>query len=404
MQSKKVLISGASIAGPTLAYWLNKYGFDVSVVERSTSLRMGGQNIDIRDAASKIAEKMGIADEILAANTGELGIQFIDHKNVVRAAFPANGADSFTSEMEIIRGDLVNILYKHTKSNVNYIFGKYITAIHDSVKGVEVTYSDGAQGEFDLVIAADGVRSKTRELMFGNEAELKFIGLYNAYLTMPKTATDTNWARWYNAPGSRVIMLRPDNEGTTRASFSFLAKDTSHRNLSRAEQKKFLTDKLAGAGWEAPRLSQAIADSDDVYFDAVSQVIAPRWHKGRMGMIGDAAYCPTPISGMGTSLAILGAYILAGELAKNEDHTKAFEAFESKLRPYVTSVQKLPPGAPWVVHPKSALGIKVLNTLASIVASNFIKRIAKTFKSKKTIEKEDDFLLPAYNMALGKGI
>lgn len=394
MQSKKVLISGASIAGPTLAFWLNKYGFDVTVVERSSALRLGGQNIDIRDAARKVAEKMGIAEEILAANTGELGIQFINNKNQACASFPASGADSFTSEMEIIRGDLVNILYNHTKNDVEYLFGKYITAIDEAEQDVTVTYSDGQQAKFDLIVASDGVRSKTRELMFGNEAELKFIGLYNVYLTIPKTQKDTNWARWYNAPGSRVLMLRPDNEGTTRASFSFLSPDKSYQKLSRGEQKKFLTDKLAGAGWEAPRLSLAIEKSDDFYFDAVSQVIAPRWSKGRLAMIGDAAYCPTPISGMGTSLAIVGAYILAGELMQNQNHTKAFEKFEKKLRPYVKTVQSLPPGAPWIVHPKSSWGVKVLNTIAGIIASDFFQRIVKIFKGKQVIK--DDFSLPYY--------
>lgn len=394
MQSKKVLISGASIAGPTLAFWLNKYGFDVTVVERSSALRLGGQNIDIRDAARKVAEKMGIAEEILAANTGELGIQFINNKNQACASFPASGADSFTSEMEIIRGDLVNILYNHTKNDVEYLFGKYITAIDEAEQDVTVTYSDGQQAKFDLIVASDGVRSKTRDLMFGNEAELKFIGLYNVYLTIPKTQKDTNWARWYNAPGSRVLMLRPDNEGTIRASFSFLSPDKSYQKLSRGEQKKFLTDKLAGAGWEAPRLSRAIEDSDDFYFDAVSQVIAPRWSKGRLAMIGDAAYCPTPISGMGTSLAIVGAYILAGELMQNQNHTKAFEKFEKKLRPYVKTVQSLPPGAPWIVHPKSSWGVKVLNTIAGIIASDFFQRIVKIFKGKQVIK--DDFSLPYY--------
>lgn len=339
---------------------------------------------------------MGIANEILAANTGELGIQFIDDKNVVRASFPATGADSFTSEMEIIRGDLVNILYKHTQNDVNYLFGRYITAIEDNGNVVNITYSDEQKGEFDLVIAADGVRSKTRELMFGTEAELKYIGIYNTYLTIPKTENDSNWARWYNAPGSRVLLLRPDNEGSTRASFSFLSPDNNYQKLPKSEQKKFLIDKLAGAGWEAPRLSKAIADSDDVYFDAVSQVRAPRWSKGRLAMIGDAAYCPTPISGMGTSLAIIGAYILAGELAKNEDHNKAFEAFESKLRPYVKSVQSLPPGAPWIVHPKSKLGVNILNTLTGIVAGKFVQGLLKAFKSDKPKAEQDDFKLPDY--------
>ncbi|MBD1391587.1 FAD-dependent monooxygenase [Mucilaginibacter glaciei] len=382
MNSKRVLIAGDSIAGSTLAFWLNKYSSDETLVERSPSQISGGQNIDVRDAAFKVFERMGIAKEILAANTGELGIQFIDDKNRIRASFPANGADRFTGEMEIIRGDLVNILYDHTKNNVKYLFGKYITALDDNDMRVKVTYSDGEQADFDLVIAADGVRSKTRELMFGNEAELKYIGIYNVYLTISKTHTDTNWAKWYNAQRSRVILLRPDKDGSTRASFSFLSPDNNYQEFPREEQKKFLIAKLTGAGWEAPRLSKAIADSDDFYFDGVSQVKAPRWSKGRFAMIGDAAYCPTPISGMGTSLAIIGAYVLAGELSQTEDYSKAFGSFEKKLRPFVKSVQSLPPGAPWIVHPKSKWGVNILNTLAGAIASDFINGISKIFKGK----------------------
>lgn len=396
MNTKKILISGASIAGPTLAFWLAKYGFEVTVVERSSALRLGGQNIDVRDAARKVAEKMGIADEILAAHTGESGLQFIDHKGHIRASFPKRDSDSFTGEMEIIRGDLVNILYEHTRQNVRYLFGKHITAINHKQQCVTVTYSDGQQGEFDLVITADGVRSKTRELMFGSEPQLTFIGLYNVYLTIPKTQTDTNWARWYNAPGSRVLLLRPDNEGTTRASFSFLSKDESYQQKSQECKRKLLTDKLADAGWEASRLSEEINNSDDFYFDAISQVKAPRWSNGRLAMLGDAAYCPTPISGMGTSLAMVGAYVLAGELSRHDDYVKAFESYEKLLRPYVKSVQQLPPGAPWIVHPKSKWGVKILNTLASIVASGLFQRFIKVFKGKTEIK--NNFSLPDYDL------
>lgn len=394
--NKKVLVSGASIAGPTLAFWLAKYGFDVTIVERSKSLRLGGQNLDIRGAGRAIARMMGIEEEILAANTGELGLQFVDSDNKVKAAFPIDGGASFTSEAEILRGDLVNILYNKTKDSVKYVFGIYITAIGQNNENVKVTFSDGKEEAFDLLIAADGVRSTTRQLIFGDEPEIKFVGLYNAWYTIPKKATDTNWARWYTAPGSRVMMIRPDNHGTMRASFSFLSKNTSYQKLSNSEQKAILKDKLSGAGWEAERLMEEIEKNDDVYFDGISQVHAPSWFDGRAGMIGDAAYCPTPLTGMGTTLAIVGAYLLAGELSLHNKHEDAFIAYEKRMRPFVKDIQRLPPGVPWLVHPKSKFGVSVVNSVAGILASSVVKKLSSLFSSKDKDVTKDAIELPDF--------
>lgn len=394
--SKKVLISGASIAGPTLAFWLAKYGFDVTVVERSKSLRLGGQNLDVRGAGRAIARMMGIEKEILAANTGEIGLQFVNSKNKVEAAFPRDGADGFTSEAEILRGDLVNILYQHTKEKAKYVFGKYITAIDQRDDSVKITFSDGGTEVFDLLIAADGVRSTTRQLLFGDEPKVKFIGLYNAWYTIPKRETDSKWARWYTAPGSRVMVIRPDNQGTTRASFSFLSDDRNYQNLPEDEQKKILKEKLSDAGWEADRLMEEIDKNEDVYFDGISQIHAPRWFSGRAGMIGDAAYCPTPLTGMGTTLAIVGAYLLAGELAQHDQHEHAFAAYEKRMRPFVEDVQRLPPGVPWLAHPKSKFGVSVVNTVAGILASSAVKKISKLFGSKEKEVTKDKIELPEF--------
>lgn len=395
-RSKTVLISGASIAGPTLAFWLAKYGFEVTVVERSNSLRMGGQNLDVRGAGRAIVRKMGIEKEILAANTGEIGLQFVNKDNKVEAEFPSDGGDSFTSEAEILRGDLVNILYNCTKDSVKYIFGKHIESLEQNLSDVKVTYSTGETGVFDLLIAADGVRSSTRKLIFGAEPKLKFVGLYNAWFTIPKINSDTNWARWYTATGSRVILIRPDNHGMTRASFSFLSDDKSYQNLSNIEQKKILKEKLSGAGWEESRLMEEIDKNSDIYFDGISQVHAKRWFDGRAGMIGDAAYCPTPLTGMGTTLAFVGAYLLAGELSRHDKHQDAFIAYEKRMRPYVDEIQKLPPGVPWLAHPKSKVGVSMVNTVASIVASGPVKRISKLFGSKEKDPTKDDIDLPDF--------
>lgn len=395
--NKKVLVSGASIAGPTLAFWLSKYGFDVTIVERSKALRLGGQNLDVRGAGRAIVRMMGIEKEILAANTGEIGLQFVNSENKVEAAFPSDSPDSFTSEAEILRGDLVNILYNSTKKSVKYIFGKYITAIDQYADSVKVTYSDGESEIFGLLIAADGVRSATRQLIFGDEPQIKFVGLYNAWYTIPKKEKDTKWARWYTAPGSRVIMIRPDNHGTVRASFSFLSSDTSYQKLSSSEQKKILKEKLSGAGWEADRLAEEIEKNDDVYFDGISQIHAPRWFNERAGMIGDAAYCPTPLTGMGTTLAIVGAYLLAGELSRHDKHEDAFAAYEKRMRPFVEDIQRLPPGVPWLAHPKSKFGVSVVNTVAGILASDPVKKISKLFSSKEEDVTKDKIELPDFS-------
>lgn len=395
--NKKVLVSGASIAGPTLAFWLAKYGFEVTVVERSKSLRLGGQNLDIRGAGRAIARMMDIEKDILAANTGEIGLQFVNKDNHVEAAFPRDGAEGFTSEAEILRGDLVNILYNSTKDQVKYIFGKHIQAVDQDNSNVTVTYSDGETAVFDLLIAAEGVRSTTRKILFGDEPEIKFVGLYNAWYTIPKKESDTKWARWYTAAGSRVILIRPDNHGTVRASFSFLSDNPGYQKLSNSEQKKILKEKLAGAGWEAARLMEEIEKNDDVYFDGISQVHAPKWFNGRTGMIGDAAYCPTPLTGMGTTLAMVGAYLLAGELSRNDKYENAFIAYEKRMRPFVEDVQRLPPGVPWLAHPKSKFGVSLVNTVAGILASNPVKKISRLFSSKKKDVTKDKIELPDFN-------
>ncbi|RYF56834.1 MAG: hypothetical protein EOO39_36185, partial [Cytophagaceae bacterium] len=203
-EARKVLISGASIAGPTLAFWLAKYGFEVTVIERSASLRLGGQNIDVNGPAQTIAQKMGIEAAIRAANTGEVGLQFIGQTNQVAAAFPKESSMSGTQELEILRGDLVSILYEATREAVTYRFGDSITGLEQHPEDVAVTFSSGKTECFQFVIAADGVRSSTRRLVFGEEPLFKYLGLYTAYLTIPRQESDNDWWRWYTAVDRRI--------------------------------------------------------------------------------------------------------------------------------------------------------------------------------------------------------
>lgn len=397
MEKRTVLVSGASIAGPALAFWLHRFGFDVTIVERAEELRLGGQNIDVRDEAQKVVQLMGLEDEIRAANTGELGIRFVDVNNHTLAEFPKTNGGFGTAELEILRGDLAQVFFNATKDNIPYIFGDQILALVEDKDKVNVTFKNSTPRSFDLVIAADGIRSSTRKLIFGDEPVIKYIGVYCSYLTIPRIDSDTSWAYWYNAPESRVLNLRPDNVGTTRASFSFLSPEKGYEKLSLQEQKGILKQKFADAGWQAPRLLQGLEESKDVYFDSISQVKAPRWTNGRCAMVGDAAYCPTPMSGMGASLSIVGAYVLAGELSRHQNHQDAFEAYEKLMRPYVEDIQNLPPGVPWLAHPKTKFGIKVFNTVLGIASSKLVKKITKLFDGKGKKEIKERIQLPSYN-------
>lgn len=393
MNQTRVLISGASIAGPTLAFWLTRFGFQTTIVERADSLRPGGQNIDVTGVAQKITGLMGIEEAIRAANTGELGVRFVDENDCVKAELPKGESTIGTRELEILRGDLASLLFDLTKDKVEYIFGNQITQLNEGETSVLVTFQNGTERHFDLVICADGIRSKTRALIFGDEPTIRPVGLYISYLTIPRTTTDSAWARWYNAPGSRVIFIRPDNEGTTRVSFSFLSAPKGYERLAAAEQKEILKKTYADVGWEAPRILAELDANQDIYFDGISQVMAPRWSNGRCAMVGDAAFCPSPLSGMGTSLAIVGAYVLAGELSRHADHQQAFAAYESRLRPFVNQVQKLPPGVPWVAHPKTKFGISLFNAGLRLISSRVVRKISDLFSNRSTA---DEIVLPDY--------
>jgi len=394
VKHQTVLIAGASIAGPALAFELARYGFRPVVVERADALRLGGQNIDVHGAAREVVRRMGIEDDIRAATTGELGLRFVDEHDVIKAELPAENADTggFTKELEILRGDLAKILYDRTRDTTEYLFGNQITGLRDHGDRVTVSFEHGAFRDFDLVVAADGIRSRTRALILGDEPRIRPLNLYSCWFTIPRGASDQAWARWYHAPRGRSMLLRPDNVGTTRVSLWFLSPPRGYERLRMAEQKALITRIFADAGWEAPRVLDALAGSEDVYFDAVSQVMAPRWSRGRAALVGDAAYCPSPVSGMGANLALVGAYVLAGELSRRVDHRDAFVAYERLMRPYVDQAQKLPPGVPWIAHPQTRRGISLLHAVLRLASSPLLRRCVGPLVSSPA----DKIKLPDY--------
>ena len=388
--SRTVLVSGASIAGPALAFWLHRNGMRPVVLERAPGIRPGGQTVDLRGAGRAVAQQMGIEDAVRDAGTGELGVQFVDDRNLVRAAFGAS-SDGLVAELEILRSRLAEILYERTRDDVEYLFDDEIIGVHDDGERVRVALRSGHEREVDLLVAADGLRSRTRDLVFGDAVRAAPLGLYSAYFTIPRATSNTGWARWHNAPGGRTVLIRPDNEGTTRALLSFLSPPRGFEYLDAEAQKVVLRATFADVGWEAPRVLAGMDDAPDFYLESIAQVRMAHWSRGRVALVGDAGYCPSPISGMGTSLALVGAYVLAGELARHADHRDAFAAYESVLRPYVDSAQKLPPGSPRLASPRSALGIRALNTALRVVSSPQAAAVGRWLPSRA-----EEFALPTY--------
>ncbi|WP_375424620.1 FAD-dependent monooxygenase [uncultured Friedmanniella sp.] len=395
MTSRTVLISGASIAGPALAHWLNVYGFTTTVVERADGIRPGGQTVDLRGAGREVARRMGIEDAVRAATTGEQGVRFVDATGATRAEFGADAYDGegFVAELEILRGELATLLHEHTRDHTEYLFGDRISGLDDQPGRVRVTFDSGLERDFDLVVAADGIGSRTRRLVFGDEPQFRSLGMYTAYLTMPRAESDGTWARWYNATGGRVITLRPDNLGTTRALLTLPARGEGYERQPVDEQRALLKRTFVDAGWEAPRVVAALDGADDLYFELTGQVRTPHWSRGRVALVGDAGYCASPISGMGTSLALVGAYVLAGELAASEDHRQAFAAYERLLRPYVDKAQQLPPFTPRIAQPRTRAGIQVLNSALWLGSRPWVSRLGR---SKRLSPPADAFELPDY--------
>lgn len=367
----RVLISGAGIAGPTLAWWLQRYGFACTVVERSSTLRTEGQNVDIRGAAREVVRRMGLDDEVAARSTGEQGTRFIDGAGHSVAEFPVTQSDTegATAEREILRGQLASLLYEQTRGAADYRFGHRIAEVRDGEREVTVSFDQGGSESFDLVVLAEGVNSRTRDSLFGAGISGRSLGLTIAYYSVERSAADDDWWRWYNALGGRTISLRPDNLGRIRVSLSFLSDDRDGPELDRESAKAVLTDRFRDAGGPAERVLAGLAGADDLYVEQLRQIRADRWSNGRIVLLGDAAWCATPVSGMGTSLAVVGAYVLAGELAAHVHHQDGLAAYERVMRPYVDQAQDLPPGTPRLAHPRSRPGLVAFRTALRLAGS-----------------------------------
>jgi 2-polyprenyl-6-methoxyphenol hydroxylase-like FAD-dependent oxidoreductase len=348
MKNKTILISGASVAGPALAYWLSRYGFNPTVVERAPAVRPGGYAVDFRGASMKALERMGIIDDIRKLETRTGAITIVDKTNRKIASMP----DGFTSgELEIMRGDLAGVLYAATRDHAEYIFDDSILGIIEDEDGAEVTFSRFAPRRFDLVVGADGLHSNVRALAFGEESRfIHHLGYYIAIFTTPNFMNLDHSGLYYGTLGKRVGIFSARENTEAKASFFFASPPLQYDRRDIVHQKQILTGKFAHEAWEIPRLLQLMDSAQDFYFDSISQIRMERWSAGRSVLLGDAAHCASPLSGMGTSMAVVGAYILAGEMKEaNGDYTIAFPRYETLMRDFVTQCQKLAEGADWFV-------------------------------------------------------
>jgi 2-polyprenyl-6-methoxyphenol hydroxylase-like FAD-dependent oxidoreductase len=419
-----VLIHGAGIAGPTLASLLarslrssSNTAHTITLLERAPSLLPHGQNVDITGCAITIMRRMGLLSRIRALNTTESGTAFINAQGRAFAKFPVKegGSASPSSEFEILRGDLARVLgeaaVEKGEQGVRVEYGVSVRRVleNSAEGGVRVELSSGEVLKCDLLVAADGQWSKIRgECFAASEVEVVDKGMYAVYFTVPKQEGDgTDWAI-YHGLRSRIVTLRPDPHGTMRAMFTHMPVGDRQKEewkgavrADRKTQQELVKRDFADAGWQAQRLLGAMDSAPDFYFQAIQQIRMARWSTGRVVCLGDAAFAPTPLTGMGTSLAIISAYVLAGELGKlkeGEDLDKALAAYEDVLRPFVEQVQEIPSFIPGVAHPEKAWQRWLLQscfwTISKVLA---IPQLINLVGGNKSAEEQTDgFELPHY--------
>jgi 2-polyprenyl-6-methoxyphenol hydroxylase-like FAD-dependent oxidoreductase len=394
-QKQKILIVGAGIAGPCLAYWLGKEKFEITIVEAAPSPREGGQNIDVHGPGLEIVKRMGLLGKIRARSTKERGMRVIGPDEEIAARLPAGAFASLTNKVEILRSDLAKLLLDAARPFAAIQFATSVTHLEEGSDGITVTFKNGRRDFFHLIVAADGMASRTRDLFLKKETKLTYLGVQTAYFKIPRIARDPNWAEWYAAPGGKVILLRPTgNSSFTSASVNFLEPKAKLAASSDRAKRHLVAKVLADSGWQAERITKGMESDPDFYLGSVSQVKASQWSKGRAVLLGDAAYCPSPFTGMGTTLAILGAYQLAYALRTANSFSDAFIQYEESLRPYVERMQSLPPGLVRLAYPKSYLGRKVFSRIYAGIASPIGQRIGQALNSITDGDHREDFPLP----------
>lgn len=346
-----ILISGASVAGPVLAYWLQHYGFTPVVVERTPRPRLGlgGHAVDLFAPASEVMDRMGLLPRLRAVSVETSALRYERPGGSPIEVDLRDISEAFADDrhLEIMRGELAAILQEATADRVDYRFGDSIAALAEDDAGINVTFESGRTGRFDLVIGADGLHSTVRRLIFGPEAEMSHhLGGYLAVGTLPNYRELSTHTVLYNAVDRIAAMYPVAQTGQARAVFLFRRATElvyDHRDID--AQRRLLRAEYRAEGWEIPRLLDEMDRADDFYLDAISQIRLDSWSRGRVSLVGDAGYAPGPAVGGGTTLAVVGGYLLARALAETGGaHERAFAAYEQQLGDYVRQCRAVAPG------------------------------------------------------------
>ena len=372
---RTVLISGASVAGPALAYWLHRHGFAPTVVERAPAPRPGGQAIDLRGTARTVIERMGLMPAVRARHTGVHGMAQVDATGKRLFTFGGDvlgDSGGIIADLEILRGDLVDLLVGASLADVEYVFDDSVASLTQDDDGVRVTFARSAPRTFDLVIGADGVRSAVRRLAFGPHEEFLSDGGYHLSVFATPRLTDLDgWELMHNLPAGcgvrgRMVGLYPTANPEVARGMLFFAADPLPSRLPVPAQKRVVAGAFADGGWLVPQLVEAMRAADDFYFDRAAKVTVDVWSRGRVALLGDSVFGGSV--GMGTSMAIVGAYVLAGELAAARgNHERAFAAYQQRMAAYVRKCRRPMPGGVNGMLPSTRMGIRVRNASTKLL-------------------------------------
>ncbi|KAF9889354.1 hypothetical protein FE257_007464 [Aspergillus nanangensis] len=426
MPPLNVLIVGASIAGPTAAYWFAKAGAKVTIIERFPHLRTNGQNVDIRTSGVSVMRKMpGMEAAVRLKTTPMEGISFVDgHDHPFATIRPTGNPDqqSLVSEYEIFRGDLAQILFDMTRENENitYVFGEQVVSIEqrddDDDGPVRVAFSnDIPTAEFDLVVACDGATSRTRAIGLQTSVweHIRPLNWWTAFFTIQDDLLDgSRMGRSYSAVGGRFVGVGPDPSGVNRVTMMGIHPRNAGADVMRSFReaqkggpeeeeeeglmvKKFVTQHYQGVGWKCNEIIDGMIESEDFYATEMVQVKVPCLFKGRFALVGDAGYAGAP--GSGTSLALTGAYVLAGEICKHGKGVGAgLQGYEKRMRPLIDDLQRMPPFIPAILGPQTSWGLWLRNSLLAFICWSGVLNFAQRFTWSNSSVEIEKYKVPDY--------
>jgi 2-polyprenyl-6-methoxyphenol hydroxylase-like FAD-dependent oxidoreductase len=353
----RVLICGASIAGPTLAFWLDRFGYDVTVVERASGPRKGGYAVDLRGPAMEVVERMGIVPRLAASHVNVEKVTFLDGDGtpagIIRPQAVSGGVAG--RDLEVPRTALMETILDAMGDGVKFNYKESISAIEQDASKVHVTFASGKNGDFDLVFGADGVNSTTRKLTIDPAAEcLKYLGYCYVGFSIPNLFDVWNENVSWNIPGKAAVLFSTSDRSQANALLEFLTDNPPYdRMRSDDDVRALFKEKFAGHGWEVPKILELMDQADDLFYDGTTYVDLEQWSQGRVGLVGDAAYGPSFFTGQGGSLAMVGAYVLAVEMLKSDDHAAAFANYEATMRPFVTTNRAMIEPLIAFLHPRT---------------------------------------------------